>query len=406
MDSYSFLLSLALILIFTKIFGLMTARVHLPQVVGALLAGILLGPSCAGLLTESDFLMKTSEIGVIMLMFIAGIDTDINELKHTGPTACFIAVLGVFVPILGCGGVYYLFYGGSFSYESMIKSLFVGIVFAATSVSITVETLNEMGMLKTRLGTTLLSAAIIDDIIGIVVLSVVSALGDKTVNPGFVVLKILGFFAFTLIVGFLVYKLFKRISINHSTSRRVAVWALAFCFFMSYCAERLFGVADITGAYFAGVILCNVTNSRQYVAKKVTAASYLLFSPVFFAHIGIKTDLSGINSGIILFAVILAVMAVITKIIGCGAAARICKMPGRESLAVGVGMVARGEVALMVAQKGIDSGNIEGRVFPAIVLCVVIAALITPVLLKLVLSKHKDTPPENDNKKEAEAAVT
>ena len=112
------MLSLALILVFTKIFGLMTARVHLPQVVGALLAGILLGPSCAGLLTESDFLMKTSEIGVIMLMFIAGIDTDINELKHTGPTACFIASLGVLVPILGCGGVYYLFFGGAFNYES------------------------------------------------------------------------------------------------------------------------------------------------------------------------------------------------------------------------------------------------------------------------------------------------
>ena len=164
---------------------------------------------------------------------------------------------------------------------------------------------------------------------------------------------------------------------------------------MSYCAERFFGVADITGAYFAGVILCNVTNSRRYVAKKVTAASYLVFSPVFFASIGLKTDLSGITANIIVFALVLAVMAVITKIVGCGLGAKVCKMSTHESLAVGVGMVARGEVALMVAQKGIDSGNIDPKVFPAIVLCVVVAALITPILLKLVISHEKPSDGEN-----------
>lgn len=168
------------------------------------------------------------------------------------------------------------------------------------------------------MGATAFTAAIIDDIIGIVVLSVLSALGDSSVNPGIVVLKILGFFVFAGIVGFIVYKLFKKISINHGTSRRVAVWAMAFCFIMAYCAERFFGVADITGAYFAGVILCNVTKMRQYVAKKVTAASYLVFSPVFFANIGLKTDLSGINSEIIVFAAVLAVMAVLTKLSGAG----------------------------------------------------------------------------------------
>ena len=289
MGAYGYLLALALILLFTKIFGLATAHVHLPQVVGALIAGILLGPSGIGILHESDFLTKTAEIGVIMLLFIAGIDTDINELKHTGPAACLIAVLGVAVPIIGCGGVYWLFFSRSFSYASFMKAAFVGIVFAATSVSITVETLNEMGKLKTKVGATLLSAAIIDDIIGIVVLSILSAMSDSTVSPAIVTLKIFGFVIFTAVVGFIVYKVFKRIAINHATSRRVAVWAMAFCFIMAFCAERFFGVADITGAYFAGVILCNVTDSRQYVAKKVTAASYLVLSPVFFAGIGLKT---------------------------------------------------------------------------------------------------------------------
>ena len=392
MGAYSYLLALALILLVTKTFGLLTARVHLPQVVGALLAGILLGPSGAGILEESDFLLKTSEIGVIMLMFIAGIDTDLNELKRTGPAALLIAVLGVFVPILGCGTVYYLFYVHTASVTGFIKAAFVGVVFAATSVSITVETLTEMGKIKSRVGATLLSAAIIDDIIGIVVLSVLSAMSDPTVKPLIVTGKIIGFFLFTLLVGFAVYHLFKRITLHHEKSRRVAIWALAFCFLMSFCAERLFGVADITGAYFAGVILCNLTGSRQFVAKKITAASYLVFSPVFFAGIGLKTDLSGLNAHLALFALALAVMAILTKVVGCGFGARLCKMPKREALVVGVGMVARGEVALMVAQKGIDSGNIDAGVFPAIVLCVVIAALITPVLLKLTVPPDKKTP--------------
>lgn len=394
MQSFEFLLALALILIFTKIFGIMTAKVHLPQVVGAIIAGILLGPSGFGILEESDFLLKTSEIGVIMLMFIAGVDTDINELKHTGIKAFFIAVLGVFVPILGCGGAYYIFFGNAFDFDNFMRAAFVGVVFAATSVSITVETLNEMGKLKTTVGTTLLSAAIIDDIIGIVVLSVLSGLGDSSVKPALVVLKILLFFVFTLVVGFLVYKLFKRISasINHKYKRRIAVWALAFCFIMAYCAEKLFGVADITGAYFAGVILCNLTDMRQYIAKKITVASYVFFSPVFFAGIGLKTNLSGFNLHILTFAVVLIFMAVITKIIGCGVAARACKLSKRESLTVGVGMVARGEVALMVAQKGISAGYIDEKVFPAIVLCVVVAALATPILLKLCYKPPKLQP--------------
>ncbi len=383
METYQFLLALALILLFTKALGVLTEKVHLPQVVGALVAGILLGPSGIGLLHESDFLQMTSEIGVIMLMFIAGIDTDISELKHTGPTACLIAVMGVAVPILGCGGAYLLFFGKTLDFLTLMKAAFVGVVFAATSVSITVETLHEMGKLKTKAGATLLSAAIIDDIIGIVVLSILTGMGDSTVKPAVVALKIVLFFVFTFVVGYIVYRIFKAISVNHAHHRRVAIWALAFCLLMAYCAERIFGVADITGAYFAGVILCNLTDMRQFVAKKITVASYLFFSPVFFANIGLKTDLSGFNLSVFAFALCLILMAVLTKIIGCGTAARICRMDKRDSLTVGFGMVARGEVALMVAQKGISGGYIDSKILPAIVLCVLCCALVTPVLLKL-----------------------
>lgn len=383
MGAYGYLLAIALILLFTKLFGIASAKVHLPQVVGALIAGVLLGPSGLRLLTESDFLVKVSEIGVIMLMFTAGIDTDIGELKKTGGAALLIATLGVFVPIVFCGGAYFLFFGKGFDFHSFLSSAFVGVVFAATSVSITVETLTEMGKIKSNVGTTLLSAAIIDDIIGIVVLSVLTGVSDKSVSPLLVTIKIILFFVFTAVVGFLVYHIFKKIAIHHAHNRRIAVWALAFCLVMAFCAERFFGVADITGAYFAGVILCNLTNMRQYVAKKMTVASYLFFSPIFFAGIGLRTNLAGITPKILIFALVLFLMAVVSKILGCGFGAKVFKMNKKDSLRIGVGMVARGEVALMVAQKGINAGYITPEILPAIVLCIILAALVTPILLKL-----------------------
>lgn len=389
MEKYQFLLFLALILIFTKLFGVITAKVHLPQVVGALIAGVILGPSVLGFINQNDFLIKISEIGVIMLMFLAGIDTDLEELKHTGPAACLIAALGVIAPILMCGGAYLLFFADKYDFTDMMKAAFIGVVFAATSVSITVETLNEMGKLKSKVGTALLSAAIIDDIIGIVVLSILTGLGGSDESPLKVVIKIILFFVFTGAVGFIVYKLFKKLSINHSHHRRIAIWALAFCLLMAFCAEKFFGVADITGAYFAGVILCNLTDMRPYVAKKINVASYLFFSPVFFASIGLKTNLREITADVLFFSLALIVTAVSAKIIGCGAAARLCRMNGKDSLRVGVGMVARGEVALMVAQKGLSAGYIDEKLLPAIVLTVVVCALITPVLLKLSYNEKK-----------------
>lgn len=389
MEKYHFLLFLALILIFTKLFGVITAKVHLPQVVGALIAGVILGPSVLGFVNQNDFLIKISEIGVIMLMFLAGIDTDLEELKHTGPAACLIAALGVIAPILMCGGAYLLFFADKYDFTDMMKAAFIGVVFAATSVSITVETLNEMGKLKSKVGTALLSAAIIDDIMGIVVLSILTGLGGSDESSLKVVIKIILFFVFTGAVGFIVYKLFKKLSINHSHHRRIAIWALAFCLLMAFCAEKFFGVADITGAYFAGVILCNLTDMRPYVAKKINVASYLFFSPVFFASIGLKTNLREITADVLFFSLALIVTAVSAKIIGCGAAARLCRMNGKDSLRVGVGMVARGEVALMVAQKGLSAGYIDEKLLPAIVLTVVVCALITPVLLKLSYNEKK-----------------
>lgn len=390
MHSYTYLLLLALILISTKILGIASEKINMPQVVGALLAGIILGPSGFGILESSDFFVKVAEIGVIMLMFTAGIDTDLSELKQTGLQAFVIAVMGVFIPLILCGGTYFFFFKSSFTVYNVLKAAFVGSIFSATSVSITVETLNEMGKLKTQTGTALLSAALIDDIIGIIVLSVLTGFSSGNSNVGIVLLKIALFFVFSVVMAVIFNKIFAFISIKHWHSRRVAIWAFAFCLLMAYSAEELFGVADITGAFFAGLILCNITKSRQFVAKKITVASYLIFTPVFFASVGMKTNLRTMNSSILVFALILALMAVLSKIIGCGFGARMCKMTKHQSLVIGIGMVARSEVALMVAQKGIDAGMIDPILLPAIILSVITSALITPVLLKLAINKNPE----------------
>ena len=244
-----------------------------------------------------------------------------------------------------------------------------------------------MGKLKTKTGTTLLSAALIDDILGIIVLSVLSGFSSGDSNPLVVLGRILLFFVFTIVVGLVVRRLFGYIAEEHWHSRRVAVWALAFCLLMAYCAEEWFGVADITGAYFAGLILCNVTKARKFVAKKFTVTAYMVFTPVFFASVGMKTNLRTMNSEILIFALLLVVGAVLSKIIGCGMGGLVCRMTKHQSLVVGIGMVARSEVALMVAQKGISAGMIDPVILPAIVLSVIASALVTPVLLKLAISK-------------------
>ena len=386
---YDYLLLLALIMISTKICGLLTEKVSLPQVLGSLLAGIILGPSFLGILYETDFLIKTSEIGVILLMFIAGLDTDMEELKKTGKASFIIAMLGVIVPLFVCTALHYAFYGRLPGSIGFMESLFIGVVFSATSVSITVETLNEMGKLKTKAGTAIIGAAIIDDIIGIVVLSVVSGFHGGKTNLSKLFVEIALFFVFTAMIGFFIYKLFQAMENHHAHSRRVAIWALAFCFILSYIAETFFGLADITGAYFAGVILCNLTRMKAEISKKLNIVAYVIFSPVFFASIGIKTNLNGLTGGILMFALLLFVAAVITKIIGCGLAAKLCGLTNNEAITVGVGMVARGEVAFMVAQKGINSGIIDEKIFPAVVLAVIGATLITPILLKIVAgNKH------------------
>lgn len=386
MESYDFLLFVAIILLSTKIFSLLSQKVNMPQVVGALLVGVLLGPSCLNILHETDFLTKSAEIGVIFLMFLAGLDTDFDDLKATGKSAVIIAFVGVLIP-LGSGFLtYFLFFHGERP-DTMIflESAFVGIVLTATSVSITVETLREMGKLKGKMGTSILGAAIIDDILGIIALTVITSFTVPGVKIMVVLLKIFLFFVFIAVCGFFVFRLFRKLEIVYGTKRRVAIYAVVFCLLLSYISEVYFGVADITGAYFAGLILCNVTETKSYIASKINITSYMFFTPIFFASIGIKTVITGMSQELILFTLALLIVAILSKIVGCGLGAKICGFSNMDSLAIGVGMISRGEVALIVAQKGEQAGLISSTLFPAIVLVVIVTTLITPILLKAVV---------------------
>lgn len=386
MESYDFLLFVAIILFSTKIFSLLSQKVNMPQVVGALLVGVLLGPSCLNILHETDFLTKSAEIGVIFLVFLAGLDTDFDDLKATGKSAVIIAFVGVLIP-LGSGFLtYFLFFHGERP-DTMIflESAFVGIVLTATSVSITVETLREMGKLKGKMGTSILGAAIIDDILGIIALTVITSFTVPGVEIMVVLLKIFLFFVFIAVCGFFVFRLFRKLEIVYGTKRRVAIYAVVFCLLLSYISEVYFGVADITGAYFVGLILCNVTETKSYIASKINITSYMFFTPIFFASIGIKTVIMGMSQELILFTLALLIVAILSKIVGCGLGAKICGFSNMDSLAIGVGMISRGEVALSVAQKGEQAGLISSTLFPAIVLVVIVTTLITPILLKAVV---------------------
>lgn len=397
---YGYLLSLALILLSTKIFGLVTKKVKLPQVVGALLAGLILGPACFGVLKETEFIKQVSEIGVIVLMFCAGLETDIKELKKTGKSSFIIALLGVIVPLLAGWGVATIFNKDSDLPTSItLQNIFIGIILTATSVSITVETLKEMGRLSSKSGNAILGAALIDDILGIIALTIVTSCADKSVNIGLVMLKIVLFFVFAIVVAVAFNFAFNKWSGRSKKDlRRYVIIGFVFCLLMSYCAEKFFGVADITGAFVAGLALSNGPRAT-YLTNRFETLSYMLLSPVFFASIGLKVVIPKMSASIIIFAVVLLVIAVLTKIIGCGLGAKICKFSNKDSLRIGIGMISRGEVALIVASKGEAVGLMNDKYFGPIVITVVVTTIITPILLKFVY-KSKDS--DKDSKGELE----
>ncbi|MBQ7558031.1 MAG: cation:proton antiporter [Lachnospiraceae bacterium] len=388
---YRFLLDLAILILSAKALGLVAKRLGAPQVVGEIVAGLLLGPALLNVVQVTDTIEVFSELGVILLMFSAGLGTDLKELIRSGPKALLIATIGVIVPLGGGMLVYFLFNGFSAPPDpGFYSSLFMGTIITATSVSITVAALQEMGKLNTEVGTAIVGAAVIDDVIGIIVLTCVQGAATGSGNIGKVLLMIALFFVCALVVGFLLYKLMCFLDERNPHTQRIPIYSLALCLFLSYAAETWFGIADVTGAYVAGIVLCNIKDA-SYVERKIDISGYMIFSPIFFACIGLKTNLSKMTPAIILFSVLFILMALITKVIGCGLAAKICRFSWADSLIIGVGMMTRGEVALIVAQKGLDAGVIDPVYFAAVILLIIISSVVTPVILKLLFTPGRKT---------------
>lgn len=392
MSAYLVFKDLAIIIIFAKVFGILARKCKAPMVVGEIIAGLIIGPCLLGWVQPTDFILQMAEIGVILLMFSAGLETNLKEMIKTGPKALLIACAGVFVPLVGGALLYMCFYGFSaVGTPEFFKAVFIGTIMTATSVGITVEALREMGYLKGKIGTTILNAAIIDDIIGMIVLTVVIGFNDPNSNPWMVVRNTVLFFCLALVGGYIAYKVFKKVDQRYPHTRRITIAGLALCLIMAYVAERYFGIADITGAYVAGIILCNIRDS-EYIARRLDINSYVMFGPIFFASIGLKTNIQNMDWSILVFSLGFVAVALLTKIIGCGLMSMACKIPAKHAIKVGVGMMTRGEVALIVAQKGMTVGLLDPVYFTSVILLIITSSILTPILLKLLYSKYPESP--------------
>lgn len=389
MESYEVLRDLAIILFFAKFCGVLARKCKAPQVVGQIIAGLILGPCVLGLSSQTDFITQLAEVGVIILMFEVGLETDLKELLKTGPIALLIACAGVFVPLVMGTLLYMGFYGmAPWGSENFYKAVFIGTIMTATSVSITVASLQELGKIKSKVGTTIVSAAIIDDVIGILVLTFVISFKNPESKPGTVLIQTIAFFAVAIFGGYIVYKVFSTLDKRYPHTRRIPIVSLAFCFALSYIAEKYFGIADITGAYIAGVVLCSLSDN-EYIERKSDVISYMFFGPIFFASIGLKTSFTAMNGKLFAFCICFVIVALGAKIIGCGLVGKVCKFSFSDSLKIGVGMMTRGEVALIVSQKGLAAGLLTADYFAAVILLILVSSIATPIVLKLLYAKDE-----------------
>lgn len=424
-SALGFVAVLAVILFSTKLLGLIFRKIGLPQVLGYIIAGILIGPAIFGdfcgftligfeghdynaflVMPEENALGIFSKIGVLLLMFSTGLETNLKELKSAGLASTLIACTGVALPMVLGILIALPFSELGLGVTNIYNCIFIGAILTATSVAITVSVLKELGKINTKLGTTIVSAAIIDDVIGIIVLSVITGIaqsGSESNLTGFewfkaqwwgTIIMIVAFFAVAILAGWGISYLFKWLDKRWPATHRIPVFSLAVCFLYSWLAEEVFGVADITGAFLAGVVLSTVHRASEYTDKKVEVNTYTVFAPVFFANIGISSIsfAEGMSGWLFLFAVLAVLMGLIGKIVGCGLVAKCFKYNWRESTIAGVGMMARGEVALIVTGKAVESG-LPPKFMVMTVLLILVSSILTPILLKVLYGKDKNSVP-------------
>ncbi|MBP2033732.1 Kef-type K+ transport system membrane component KefB [Clostridium algifaecis] len=385
------LLDIAMILVFTKIGGIISKKAKMPEVLGALVAGVILGPVVLNLIQYDNDIKLLSNLGVIMLMFVSGLETNIDEFKKAGFTAFIIALLGIMLPlILGTLGAFIFFH-------NVVENIFVGVILTATSVSISAETLKELGKLNTRAGVNILGAAVIDDVLGLILISVVLAVVNSSGSGGFgaagmsslilVFIKIALFCIASIIAIVYLPKYINKFTMNAKPGKEMLTFSIAAGLFVACIAEYL-GIAAITGAYICGLVLSSISH-REYLERNVRAISSGFLSLIFFASVGIEANLKGLNMEALYITLVMFVIAVIGKIIGCGGAARILKMTRSESLQIGVGMISRGEVAIITANIGLQQKIISEEIFLPTLIVVILTTIVTPILLKMAFS-HKN----------------
>lgn len=391
-----FVIILAIIILAAKISGYLSGKVGMPAVLGELLAGVILGPTLLNLfglpfVTDTHLLegfKHLAEIGVILLMFMAGLETDLKALGRVGKVAVLAGVLGVIVPLV-IGAASALPFG-----FTPRQALFIGIILTATSVSISAQTMLELGVLKRKEGLALLAAAVIDDVLVIIVVSLFIALtsgGGGLLDIGLVLGKMLLYFLFAGLVGWKVLPWLMSKVKNLPISEGLAAFTVVVILVYSWSAEYLGGVALITGAFIAGVALSR-TNLKHEIEGKFHTLTYGFFVPIFFVSIGLAANLAALSTSDYLLAGVIILGAVVGKVIGSGLGARLGGFNNLLSFRLGLGMISRGEVGLIVASLGLTEGLISQNIYGVMVLMVLVTTLLTPPILKLVY--RKESQPE------------
>ncbi|MEK4424801.1 cation:proton antiporter [Solibacillus sp. FSL K6-1523] len=370
-----FIFQIVIVLLATKIAGHFSVRLGQPSVLGKILIGILIGPAMLGWVTDNEIMKTFSEIGVILLMFLAGLETDLDELNANMKGAVYVALGGIILPI-------------AMSYPLALafgltqgQAIFIGLTLAATSVSISVQTLSEIGWLKSREGSVLLGAAVLDDIIVVVLLAVAMSflLGDDVSIPTLIGGKVFFFILLFVVAKWVIppfLKAFARLKITEA----VLSGGLIACFSLAYIGEHYFGIAAIIGAFFMGIAIGR-TEFKETIEHKVEPLAGGIFVPFFFVSIGLSVTFDGITENI-WFLVIFSFVAILSKLIGSGLGAKMAGFNWRSSAGIGSGMISRGEVALILAAMGLSSGLLPAEDYTPMVIVIIVTTLVTPPMLK------------------------
>ena len=377
------MLQLLIILISTKVAGDISVRLGQPAVLGNLISGIIIGPAVFNFVQEAEFIRVFSEIGVLLLMFIAGLETNLGELNKNLKSSISVAIGGVILPYFGG------FFVGEYFFDMSIEnSMFLGLLFSATSVSISVQVLKELGQLNSRESVTILGAAIADDIIVVVLLAMLMGFLTHTETSVSMVLgkKVL-FFAVITFLGWKVLPKFMYLFARLKVGEPVITAALIGCFSFAYFAECL-GVAGIIGSFAAGLSICQ-TRFKHLVEKKIEPIAEAVFVPVFLVSVGLVVSFEGVGNHIG-FIVALSLISIFAKLIGCGFGARITGFNLKSSIQIGAAMVSRGEVALILAILGRESGLLDKDLFTSVIIVIMITTLVTPPLLKVLFEKKEE----------------